>query len=311
VGRKKNQSPWSSQAWKLAKEQHGVITRAQLLTLGLSRNAIEHRIASGRLYPLWRGVYAVGRPTVDRRGRLMAAVLSCGPDALLSHRSAAWLWGLLEWSPRIDVVVPYGTVRRRAGIRAHRRIGLSPAERRQIDRIPVTDVATTLVDLAASAKRWELVRAVSQADRRDLIDAWNLRSAIESLSARPGLGVLRALLEEQGFAFADTLLELRFLRLARAAGLPAPQLQASLNGYRVDFYWPELGLVVETDGPRDHRTPGQQATDRRRDQTHAAAGLTPLRFTEAQVRFEQRHVQATLAEVAARLRGHRSESRDR
>ncbi len=303
MARKKHQQPWSSRAWELAKTQHGVVTRAQLLGLGLSRSAIEHRIATGRLHALWRGVYAVGRPTVERRGRLMAAVLSCGPDALLSHRSAAWLWGFLEPSPRIDVLVPYGTVRRRPGIKVHRRTGLTAAEGRLISAIPVTDVVTTLVDLAACVKRWELVRAVNQADRLDLIDAWRLRSAIEPLSRRPGLAPLRALLEEQGFAFADSLLELRFLRLVRAAGLPSPELQTSINGFRVDFYWPALGLVVETDGPRDHRTPAQQARDRIRDQTHTAAGLTPLRFTEAQIRFEPQRVQATLAAVADRLRG--------
>jgi very-short-patch-repair endonuclease len=100
----------------------------------------------------------------------------------------------------------------------------------------------------------------------------------------------------------DTELERRFLPIARRAGLPLPLTQVYVNGFRVDFYWPELGLVVETDGLRYHRTPAQQAEDSRRDQTHAAAGLVPLRFTRAQVRFEPGHVEEVLTAVARRLR---------
>ena len=94
-----------------------------------------------------------------------------------------------------------------------------------------------------------------------------------------------------------------FLPIATRAGLPKPDTKRRVNGFRVDFFWPQLGLVVETDGLRYHRTPAQQAKDRLRDQRHAAAGLTPLRFTHAQVAFEDRHVEGVLLQVAARLRG--------
>jgi very-short-patch-repair endonuclease len=109
-------------------------------------------------------------------------------------------------------------------------------------------------------------------------------------------------LDVRTFTLTDTELEQRFLPIVRAIGLPLPETQIWLNGYRVDFYWPDLRLVVETDGLRYHRTPAQQARDRLRDQTHTAAGLIPLRFTRAQVRYEPAHVRATLAAVAARLR---------
>ena len=111
------------------------------------------------------------------------------------------------------------------------------------------------------------------------------------------------MLDAQTFTLTDSELERRFIALVKAAGLPVPQTQAWLNGFRVDFYWPDLGLVVETDGLRYHRTPAQQKKDRLRDQTHAAAGLTTLRFTAGQVRFERRQVMATLVAVAVRLRG--------
>lgn len=278
-----------------------MLTRSQLLAFGLSRQAIEHRISCGRLHPLWRGVYAVGRPTVSQRGRWMAAVLSCGPDALLSHGTAASLWGITEPLGRVDIVVPANTVRRRPGITVHRRAGDMADQRRLVDAIPVTDPVTTLVDFASCARPGQLLRAINQADRLGLIDAHCLDSATEPFTRRPGRVRLRALLDEQGSAIADSLLELRFLRLVRAAGLPPPESQVHVNGFRVDFYWPTLGLIVETDGPLDHRTPAQQGTDRLRDQTHAAAGLTSIRFTEAQVRYQQDRVRATLVALADRL----------
>lgn len=233
----------------------------------------------------------------------MAAVLACGSGALLSHRSAAVLWGVLRPFRSIDVevVVPRPRTPRHEGISVHRRSDLTPAQRSVVEGIPVTDIVTTVVDLATCVGDGLLIRAVNQADRMDLIDAEGLRAALEREGSRAGLGRLKALLDRQGCAFADSLLELRFLDLARAAGLPEPELQTYVNGYRVDFYWPDLGLVVETDGPTDHRTPAQQTRDRRRDHAHALGGLTALRFTEAQVRHEPGHVRATLAGVARRL----------
>jgi very-short-patch-repair endonuclease len=120
---------------------------------------------------------------------------------------------------------------------------------------------------------------------------------------RPGVGVLRALLDINTFTLTDSELERRFLPIVRQAGLPAPETGRHVNGYRVDFYWPHLGLVVETDGLRYHRTPAQQAKDRIRDQAHAAAGLTPVRFMRAQVKYDRAHVRATLEAVARRLAG--------
>lgn len=278
-----------------------MVARRQLLALGMSPGAIRHRIASGRLHLLWRGVYAVGRPDVDRHGRWMAAVLSCGPAALLSHGSAAALWGLQPPSPGIDVVVPYRVNRHRPGIRVHRQVGFDPAQRRLVDGIPVTCLVSTLVDLASCVSTKRLERAVNEADRLDLIDPEALRTALEELPGRPGLSRLRLLLDATTFTLTDSDLERRLMALVRAAGLPSPEAQAWVNGFRVDFFWPDLGLVVETDGLRYHRTPAQQKRDRLRDQTHVAAGLTTLRFTAAQVRFEAEWVKSTLKAVADRL----------
>jgi len=184
----------------------------------------------------------------------------------------------------------------------HRRSGMELGHRRHVEGLPVTDVVSTLLDLASCEPRRHVERAINEADRLDLIDPEGLRAAIEPIQAkRPGRASLCALLDSQTFALTDSELERRFLKLVREAGLSHPQTQAWVNGFRVDFYWPDLGLVVETDGLRYHRTAAQQRKDRLRDQAHTVAGLTVLRFTAAQVRYEASLVRETLTAVARRL----------
>jgi hypothetical protein len=154
----------------LVNSQHGVVTRAQLLALGVSGRSIEHRLANGRLHALMRGIYAVGRPSVGRRGWWMAAVLACGPEALLSHRSAAALWRIRRARAAevrqgdVHVVVPRAKSRLRPGIRAHRRLDHVAPGRREVDGIPVTHPVATLIDLAADLPEGQLEAAVNEAD---------------------------------------------------------------------------------------------------------------------------------------------------
>ncbi|MGH2978529.1 MAG: endonuclease domain-containing protein [Solirubrobacterales bacterium] len=138
--------------------------------------------------------------------------------------------------------------------------------------------------------------------RPDLTDPEALRSALRSLGRRPGTGILRRTLDRRTFTLTESELERRFLPLAARAGLSRPETGRVVNGFKVDFYWPDLGLVVETDGLRYHRTPAQQAHDRQRDQAHAAAGLTALRYTHAQMTTEPESVRVTLAAVTRSLR---------
>jgi very-short-patch-repair endonuclease len=139
-------------------------------------------------------------------------------------------------------------------------------------------------------------------DKVGLIGPESLRSGLDDRAGQPGVAALRALLDGQVFTLTDSELERRFLRLVVGAGLPRPLTQQNVNGFRVDFFWPELGLVVETDGLRYHRTATQQSRDRTRDQRHVAAGLVALRFTHFQVTFEARRVVDTLRRVAERQR---------
>lgn len=296
-------------AWELAARQHGAVSRAQLLGLGLTAEAVSHRVATRRLHPVARGVYAVGRPELTTLGRWMAAILCCDavpdperPRALLSHDSAAALWGLQpSRSGSIDVTVLRKTQRRRPGLRVHRHPGLEDRDLSRARGIPVTGVVLTLVDLAARSSDRLLERLVSEADRLGLVDPERLRSELDRLAGRAGVARLREVLDRRTFRLTDSELERRFLALVAESGVAMPLTGETVNGYRVDFFWPRLGLVVETDGLRYHRTAAQQERDKLRDQAHAAAGLRTLRFTHAQVRFTPGHVIDTLRVVAAQL----------
>jgi very-short-patch-repair endonuclease len=286
---------------ELAAAQHWVVTREQLRALGLGSDSIRHRVKTGRLHPVHRGVYAVARPALGQKERWLAAVLACGDEALLSHRSAAALWGLVRGSTEhdVEVVTPDAVLRGRPGIRVHRRADLGAEHRCEVDCIPVTDPISTLVDLASCAPEWQVEQAINAADRLGLVDAGTLRATVPGLAPRPGKACIRRLAGCD--ALTDTGLERKFLAIVRTADLPSPRTQVMVSGYRVDFYWPDLRLVVEADGWRYHRTPGEQATDQRRDQAHARGGLTTLRFSEDQIRYEPRAVQRTLTAVFRRI----------
>lgn len=282
----------SRRAWAIARRQYQVITHAQLLAIGFTPSAIKHRVRTGRLHRVHHGVYAVGRPELPRLGQWMAAVLACGPGALLSHFSAAALYGILADRPLpIEVCVP--RLVRCKGIRTHRgrRAGGT------FKRIPVTSPTETLIDLAAvlDDRRWEA--AVNEADALDLCTPDEVRAAAAK-TTRPGVKRVARVLDPLTFVLTDSELERLFLPIARRAGLPKPVTQRHLDGHRVDFHWPELNLVVECDSLRYHRTASKQVKDVLRDQAHAVAGRERLRFTHWQVRYDPRYVEATLRAVA-------------
>jgi very-short-patch-repair endonuclease len=219
----------------------------------------------------------------------------------LSHRSAAVLWGIcrVETKP-IQVSMPAHTRRQPAGIKVHRRKALTPADTTVLHTIPVTTPACTLIDISTQLEPNQIEAVINEADKLELITPEELRLAVDKAARRPGVRALREILDHRTFRLTDSELERRFLRLVRKARLPLPQTGQSLNGFKVDFYWPDLRLVVETDGLRYHRTPAQQAKDLIRDQAHTSAGLTTLRFTHAQVVHEPERVTAILGNACRR-----------
>jgi very-short-patch-repair endonuclease len=285
----------------LARRQHDVVTRKQLLALGFSRHGIEHQVASGRLYVLHRGVYAAGRARLSRRGEFMAAVLRCGATAALMGESAAALWQVRRDRPTLPIEVSVaGSERRAPGITVRRQ------RHRKVSRrhgIPVTGIVTTFIDLAPRLATDDLEHAIGEADIRGLIDPERLRRALDREAPRPGVRELRLVLDRRTFRVTRSKLERHFLAICSRAGLPLPLTRVTLKGYEVDFYWPDLGLVVETDGLTYHRTPAQQAADLERDQALAVGVLLPLRFSHFQVVHQPDYVESVLVAVIERLRG--------
>jgi very-short-patch-repair endonuclease len=292
--------PGWKQVFALVAEQHGVITRRQLLDLGLPAHGIVHRLKRRRLHQVHLGVYAVGRPELTKDGQWTAALLACGPGTFLSHACASEFWDVSDAAAEIEISVwPPRTISR-PGITVHRRYVMDPTEIRVERGIAVTDPIRTLIDLAPTTSEDDLEALLGRADRMNLVDPESVRERLDRASGR-GVGRLRRVLDRRTLTLTDTQLERRFIPIARRAGLPQPLTQQWVNGYRVDFHWPDLGLVVETDGLRYHRTAAQQTIDVRRDQAHTAAGLTPLRFSHAQVAYDLGHVEATLRRTAEAL----------
>ncbi len=249
-----------------------------------------------------RGLYSVGTRDLSPKGRWMAAVLACGETACLSHRSAGALYGLCkERNGVVEVSIRRSAKVRREGIKVHRRPSLPSDDVGTLHRIPVTSPVRTMVDLAAELPDKSLARAVNEADKLDVVDVETLRSALHAYAGVPGAKRLAALLDRDTFVLTQEELERLFLPLAREVGLPLPLTGEIVNGYEVDFFWPELKLVVETDGLRYHRTPAAQAKDARRDQAHTAAGYARLRFSHHQVKHEPAYVKRILGETTARL----------
>ncbi|HEX6205858.1 MAG TPA: DUF559 domain-containing protein [Solirubrobacterales bacterium] len=216
----------------------------------------------------------------------------------MSHRSAAALWEIgMEHPGRIDVSVRRRCDLRRPGIRLRSRPSMAAREIVRRDDISVTSPVQTLVDLATELEPVPLERAVNDADKRDLVDPEALRDALARFQGEAGVRPLRLLLDKLFFRLSDSELEIYFRRIVKAAKLPMPLSKQRVNRFEVDFFWPDLGLVVETDGLRYHRTPSAQTRDARRDRAHVMAGMTPLRFTHYEVRYEPGHVRVALTKT--------------
>jgi very-short-patch-repair endonuclease len=291
MGAKKGQA-----AWDLAGAQQNVVSREQLLALGFTARAIKHRVERGRLHPMWPGVYSVGTPHPTRLAIWMGAVLACGEGAAASHGTAAALWGLRSQAPwLIHISVPARKHPRPKGVLPHRRVSYEVTKHRGI---PVTTPAQTITDIAPGLTRDELEQTINQADFNNVIKVPALRAAVQEIRA-PGGAKVRVTIDRRTFTMTRSQLERLFLRIAKRAGLPRPLTCVYVNGYEVDFYWPELRLVVEADGASAHRTPAQRSADYRRDQVHAVSEVKHLRFTHGQIRYEPAYVEEILIRAAA------------
>jgi hypothetical protein len=289
----------------LANRQYGVVSIRQLVgLLGYSRSAVARDVAAGRLHRLHRGVFAVGHTYLSMQARCLAAVLASGPSALLSHASAAWLWGISSRSPMpFEVTVP--TVRRpRPPIVLHRSRTLLEDDRELVEGIPVTALPRTLLDEAAAIRFEYLRRMLERAEELRLFD---LR-AVDALLARsighPGAGRLRrALALYRPAPFTRSNLERRFLELVEKAGLPRPVTGFNEIGYELDVYWPEERFGIELGTFETHGSREAFERDKRRREDLKLAGVETIDVTGHRLDSEPRQVIERVACLLARRRG--------
>jgi hypothetical protein len=255
---------------QFAENEHGVAGLDDLLRLGFSRSSVKRWAANGRLHRIHRGVYAVGRAELNVYGRWLAAVKACGPGAVLSHRTAAALWGLLRsMSAAIHVSTPRRV--RPPGLTVHRVSALGRGEWEIHDRIPVTTVARTLADCAETMPTREVVRLLEQAERLGLFD-------LRALRERPALAV--ALEQVTGDApRVNSDWERDLIDFCDDNDIPRPALNVVVEGYVVDAFWPGRRVIVELDSWTFHRSRRAFVEDRRRVAVLQLAGYMVLPVT--------------------------------
>lgn len=273
-----------------AARQHGLVSRRQLRDAGFSASAVRHRVARRRLHRIYPGVFAVGHRLLSARGWWMAAVLAGGDGALLSHRAAAALWGLVDGSPAVVDVLTLRTTESRPGLRPHRAREILEEDRAVVDGIPCTSVARTLVDLAAGADERAVDRALRRAEDRRLFDRFALEGMLER--ARPGTAVLRSAMrvfagDEAAHRRLKAELEVRFIELLRRHGFVLPDtnvvVRTPWRDWEVDTLWPAHRLVVELDGWWCHRDRESFRRDHRRATDLRAMGYDVTRLSWDQV----------------------------
>lgn len=270
----------------LAERQHGVVSAKQMRQIGYSNGQIKRAVAAGRLHRIHRGVYAVGHPRLTKHGRCIAAVAACGPSALLSHVSAAWVWGLAPTCPALPHVSVPIRGHRRTGIQVHRAPALDAADRAEREGIPLTAVPRTLLDLAATASR-RLDRAIERSERLELFDLRAVDSLLTRTVGHAGSGPLRKALDvyrEPAFTRSD--LERRFLALVRKSGLPKPAANTFVAGFELDLYWAHERFAVELDSYEYHGGHTSFEQDRMRQEDLKLAGIEMTRITAGRIERE-------------------------
>ena len=264
----------------LAYRQHGVVSIEQLKKVGYSTSAVGRLAEARRLHSLDRSVYAVGHTRLSLEGRCFAAVFACGPGAVLSHHSAAWLHGLARWSPAPFHVTGPVARRPRLPVRIHRARRLLDADRNHVEGIPVTTLPRTLLDLAAAVKFEQLEKLVERSEEREVFD---LRAVEELLARTVGhhghARLRRAIALYKPSSFTRSGLEKRFLQLVIAAGLPQPRSNYVEHGFELDCYWPEYRFVVELDVFETHGTRAAFERDRKRQEDLLLLGIGMTRVT--------------------------------
>jgi hypothetical protein len=279
----------------LAGRQHGYVARWQLLGLGLTPKAIRWRVHTGWLIPVYAGVYAVGYVRRTPEARACAAVLACGEKAMLSHRSAASLWGFdKHWEEPFEVIAP--SVRRRTGVKVHRcRTLARPDITRQLG-IRVTSPARTVLDNATRFTGKRLSRFVNDALRTPYLHVPDLADVLNRNPDHPGTRRVRRYVR----APTNSPLEDDFLEFAKRYGLPQPVTNTHLLGFEIDVLYPRERVIVELDSAEFHMDRDSFERDRKRDVIMLEANIVTVRITDERMNHdaeeEARRLQTILAD---------------
>jgi hypothetical protein len=289
----------------LADRQYGVMSIGQLKDLGYSTSAVGRAAASGHLHAIDRSVYAVGHTRLSPHGRCFAAVFACGPGAVLSHYSAAWLHGLARWSPEPFHVTGPVARRPRLPVRIHRARRLENEDREVVEGIPVAAVPRTLLDMAAAVKFEQLERLVERSEELGLFDLRPVEDLLARTVGHHGHGRLRkAIALYKPSSFTRSGLEKRWLELVIAAGLPQPRMNFVEHGFELDCYWPEYRFGVELDLFETHGTRAAFERDRKRQEDLLLAGIAMTRVTGPRLESEPKQVVERVARLLS-ARGRR------
>lgn len=291
--------PADARVARIAARQDGVVSPAQLRAAGLSRSAVAHRVAHGRLHPFVAGALLVGHPAPAPLAAERAALLMCRPDPVLSHTTAAGLLGLLAAGAPVHVTVPRTGSSARRGVTIHRVTVLHRPDRTTSRGVPLTSPARTLVDLAGLLGADDLDAAVERGRAAGLVRPADVLAALERAPSRRGAAALRRLLEARP-TLTRSEAERRLLTLIGLAGLPRPQTNVRVGRHEVDLLWSEQRLIVEVDGYAYHAGRDAFERDRRRDADLQAAGHRVIRVTWRRIVGEPERLIATLAQALAR-----------
>lgn len=285
----------------IAKKQHGVLAHRQLVALDFSGSAIHRLVLNGHLHPVHRGVYAVGHKGLSMNGWRMAAALAGGAGAMISHRSAAALHGLMDDSRAVIDVVTATRRRNRRGIRFHESL-LCEVDRAEIDGIPVTSVARTLLDIAQVVPRRRLVYALEQAEKQWVLDMSEIEASMRRGHGHRGLKPLRQAIRNMDpeAQYAHQGLERLFIAFCEDYELQKPAMNAVVEGFTVDALWAEQKLIVELDSWSHHKQRRAFEEDRRRDAALALAGFQMLRVTHRWLVNEPADLRRTIERLLAR-----------
>ncbi|HET7510402.1 MAG TPA: type IV toxin-antitoxin system AbiEi family antitoxin domain-containing protein [Solirubrobacterales bacterium] len=288
---------------ELARSQNGVLSYAQLRELGFSKGHIARAHEAGRLQRVHMGVYAIGHTALSDRARATAALLVFPGTAVLSHGSAAWLWGLVPTAPREAEVTVAARGNRRHGLRVHRVWSLPDDERTIYEGLPVTSVARTLVDLAGTSSGRGLSRVVDRARRRSKLDLAAVDRALGRRSGSFGRERLQDVLRlYRQPVFDRARSELLFLDAIHDADLPAPRMNTWVESCEIDAYWETERFAVEVDGWESHGSREAFESDRLRQEDLKLAGIDSIRITARRIEQEPRVVAKRLKLLLMRRR---------